>query len=59
MLIPTLEVEVAKPLMVRPVSVVVPKPVLEIVRAGSVEVLKVVGEDEPMYRKPPAFLKLQ
>ena len=48
MLKPTFEVEVAKPEMLSPDSVVVPNPVEEIVMLGVVVVAKVVGEVEPM-----------
>jgi hypothetical protein len=45
---PTLDVDVAKPVIVRPERVVVPKPVEEIEMLGVVDVANVVGEVVPM-----------
>jgi hypothetical protein len=54
---PTLEVEVARPTIFRPLTVVVPKPPLAIERALGVEVAQVVAEVVPMERESPVTLK--
>ncbi len=59
MLKPTLEVEVAKPEMLRPERVVVPKPVDEIAREGMVVDAKVNAEDVPTYSVPYEFLNVK
>jgi hypothetical protein len=54
---PTLEVEVAKPEILRPLRVVVANPVEEMERAEGVEVAQVVAEVVPMLRESPVTLK--
>jgi hypothetical protein len=56
-LYPTFEVEVAKPEILRPLRVVVAKPVEEIERAEGVEVDHVVAEVVPILRESPVTLK--